>query len=330
MRLKDLFERPALPTGRGTPNFNPDGTVAGPGQSARPGRITPAPGGARPAPGTTGGMPAAPTPAPGGARPTPRAPGGLPAAPAQSGARPSSRIPGQEVSGADAVRSGARGNQAFVSSLSGPGVTGSNLRRGSSGSDVSSMQQMLIDRGYDVGGTGADGKFGPKTAAAVKQFQQDFGLQADGIAGDQTMSALNRLGAKPAAAPAPSGGLPTRPGQDRSGPPVTLPTRPGQDRSGPPVTLPTRPGQDRSGPPVTLPTRPGQDRSGPPVTLPTRPGQDRSGPPVTLPTRPGQDRSGPPVTLPTRPGQNVSGPITGGLPTRPGQDVSGPRNRRRF
>ena len=123
----------------------------------------------------------------------------MPAAPAQSGARPSARVPGQSVSGADAVRSGARGNQAFVSSLSGPGVTGSNLRRGSSGSDVSSMQQMLIDRGYDLGATGADGKFGPKTAAAVKQFQQDFGLQADGIAGDQTMSALNRLGARPAA-----------------------------------------------------------------------------------------------------------------------------------
>ena len=209
MRLKDLFERPALPAGRGTPNFNPDGTVAGPGQSARPGRITPAPGGARPAPGTTGGMPAAPTPAPGGARPTVGAPGGMPAAPAPSGARPSSRIPGQEVSGADAVRSGARGNQAFVSSLSGPGVTSSNLRRGSSGSDVSSMQQMLIDKGYDVGATGADGKFGPKTAAAVKQFQQDFGLQADGIAGDQTMSALNRLGAKPSAAPVPGGARPT-------------------------------------------------------------------------------------------------------------------------
>jgi peptidoglycan hydrolase-like protein with peptidoglycan-binding domain len=270
MRLKDLFERPALPAG--------------------------APGGARPAPGTTGGMPAAPTLAPGGARPAPRA-------------------PGQSVSGADAVRSGARGNQAFVSSLSGPGVTGSNLRRGSSGSDVSSMQQMLIDRGYDVGGTGADGKFGPKTAAAVKQFQQDFGLQADGIAGDQTMSALNRLGAKPAAAPAPSGGLPIRPGQDRSGPPVTQPIRPGQDRSGPPVTQPIRPGQDRSGPPVTQPIRPGQDRSGPLVTPPIRPGQDRSGPLVTPPIRPGQD---------------VSGPITGGLPTRPGQDVSGPRNRRRF
>jgi peptidoglycan hydrolase-like protein with peptidoglycan-binding domain len=71
------------------------------------------------------------------------------------------------------------------------------------------MQQMLIDKGYDVGATGADGKFGPKTAAAVKQFQQDFGLQADGIAGDQTMSALNRLGAKPSAAPVPGGARPT-------------------------------------------------------------------------------------------------------------------------
>jgi len=80
-----------------------------------------------------------------------------------------------------------------------PGTTSSNLRRGSKGSDVSSLQQMLIDKGYDLGDTGADGKFGPRTAAAVKQFQTDFGLQVDGIAGDQTMSALNRAqgGARP-------------------------------------------------------------------------------------------------------------------------------------
>jgi peptidoglycan hydrolase-like protein with peptidoglycan-binding domain len=208
---------------------------------------------------------------------------------------------GQTVSGPDAVRTGATGNQAFVSSLSGPGVTSSNLRRGSTGTDVSSLQQMLIDKGYNLGDTGADGKFGPRTAAAVRQFQTDFGLQADGIAGDQTMSALNKLGAKPAAAPAPG--------------------RVDRDQQGS-ITRPTTP--------TALPTRPGQDRSGPPAALPTRPGQDRSGPPAALPTRPGQDRSGPPAALPTRPGQNVSGPITGGLPTRPGQNVSGPRNRRRF
>jgi peptidoglycan hydrolase-like protein with peptidoglycan-binding domain len=164
-------------------------------------------------------MPAAPTPAPGGARPTPRAPGGMPAAPAQSGARPSSRIPGQEVSGPITRGQPTRPDQSTSGAPTGvraPGTTTSNLRRGSSGSDVSGLQQMLIDKGYDLGDTGADGKFGPRTAAAVKQFQTDFGLQVDGIAGDQTMSALNRAqggarptvgapGGMPAASPATGG-----------------------------------------------------------------------------------------------------------------------------
>jgi peptidoglycan hydrolase-like protein with peptidoglycan-binding domain len=164
-------------------------------------------------------MPAAPTPAPGGARPAPGTTGGMPAAPAQSGARPSARVPGQEVSGPITRGQPTRPDQSTSGAPTGvraPGTTTSNLRRGSSGSDVSGLQQMLIDKGYDLGDTGADGKFGPRTAAAVKQFQTDFGLQVDGIAGDQTMSALNRAqggarptvgapGGMPAASPATGG-----------------------------------------------------------------------------------------------------------------------------
>ena len=47
------------------------------------------------------------------------------------------------------------------------------LARGASGS-------VVTDPGA------VDGDFGPKTEAAVKAYQQDRGVQADGIVGDQT------------------------------------------------------------------------------------------------------------------------------------------------
>ena len=62
-----------------------------------------------------------------------------------------------------------------------------NLKQGSSGSDVKKLQQTLIEKGYDVGGTGADGVFGKNTLAAVKQYQKDNGLAVDGIAGKNTL-----------------------------------------------------------------------------------------------------------------------------------------------
>lgn len=64
------------------------------------------------------------------------------------------------------------------------------LRRGSSGEYVTLLQTKLIQLGYDVGATGADGKFGDKTAAAVRAFQRDRGLTADGIVGRNTWAAL--------------------------------------------------------------------------------------------------------------------------------------------
>ena len=65
------------------------------------------------------------------------------------------------------------------------------LRRGSSGEYVTLLQTKLIQRGYDLTPYGADGKFGAKTETAVKAFQKDAGLSADGICGRNTWSALD-------------------------------------------------------------------------------------------------------------------------------------------
>ena len=62
------------------------------------------------------------------------------------------------------------------------------LRRGDQGPDVSTMQQALAELGYLNGA--ADGNFGTGTQTAVKKFQTDQGLEADGIAGKKTLEAL--------------------------------------------------------------------------------------------------------------------------------------------
>ena len=69
-------------------------------------------------------------------------------------------------------------------------ATYKQLQNGSSGSDVKKLQQSLVNAGYDVGSAGVDGIYGSATAAAVKKYQQDNGLQVDGIAGDQTLGSL--------------------------------------------------------------------------------------------------------------------------------------------
>jgi N-acetylmuramoyl-L-alanine amidase len=62
------------------------------------------------------------------------------------------------------------------------------------GEDVRTLQERLLEMGYDVGR--ADGIFGPNTARSVAQFQREVGLQPDGACGPQTMHALKRLGRK--------------------------------------------------------------------------------------------------------------------------------------
>ena len=65
------------------------------------------------------------------------------------------------------------------------------LRRGSSGEYVTLLQTKLIQRGYDLQPYGADGKYGAKTENAVKAFQKDNGLTADGVCGKNTWSAID-------------------------------------------------------------------------------------------------------------------------------------------
>ena len=78
-----------------------------------------------------------------------------------------------------------------------PAASGA-LKVGSTGTDVQTLQQKLIELGYLKGS--ADGVFGNKTAAAVRAYQKASNLTADGVAGSQTLSSLNAVAASKNAA----------------------------------------------------------------------------------------------------------------------------------
>lgn len=63
---------------------------------------------------------------------------------------------------------------------------------GSTGSEVTQIQQRLQELGYDPGT--ADGIYGTRTKNAVISFQRDYGLSDDGIAGPKTLEALGLSG----------------------------------------------------------------------------------------------------------------------------------------
>ena len=69
------------------------------------------------------------------------------------------------------------------------------LKQGSSGPDVTALQTKLKDLGFDP--NGVDGHFGPGTTKALTAFQQNKGLQADGVAGPNTLAALQSGGSAP-------------------------------------------------------------------------------------------------------------------------------------
>ena len=62
-------------------------------------------------------------------------------------------------------------------------------KQGMTGSGVKSLQAQLNKLGA---GLTADGVFGAKTTAAVRQFQKDNGLTVDGVAGAATLAAIER------------------------------------------------------------------------------------------------------------------------------------------
>ena len=63
-----------------------------------------------------------------------------------------------------------------------------DLRKGSKGSEVKELQQALKNKGYDVGVV--DGIFGTKTEVALKEFQKQLGVTADGVLGPWVASKL--------------------------------------------------------------------------------------------------------------------------------------------
>jgi len=59
------------------------------------------------------------------------------------------------------------------------------------GDDVQELQRRLADLGFTIGRV--DGIFGPTTDAAIREFQRNVGMNADGTCGVNTVVALQRL-----------------------------------------------------------------------------------------------------------------------------------------
>ena len=93
---------------------------------------------------------------------------------------------GEEIG---AERQGRFSDSAFAERRE-PSLCSGTLRKGSRGEAVREMQAALIARGYDLGRWGADGIFGNQTLEAVKAFQKDCGIKADGVFGRITYDCL--------------------------------------------------------------------------------------------------------------------------------------------
>ena len=64
---------------------------------------------------------------------------------------------------------------------------GATFHPGDKGNQITTIQQALANYGYDIS---VDGDYGASTQAAVRQFQEAQGLEADGIVGAATYEAL--------------------------------------------------------------------------------------------------------------------------------------------
>lgn len=67
------------------------------------------------------------------------------------------------------------------------------------GDDVAELQRVLGQLGFDAGRI--DGIFGPATARALAEFQENTGLPVDGVCGYETFDALRRVGGRVADRP---------------------------------------------------------------------------------------------------------------------------------
>ena len=87
--------------------------------------------------------------------------------------------------------------------------TPEGMKSGADKEQVKAVQQALKDKGHDPGAV--DGEMGPKTEAALRDYQQKEGLTATGNADAETMAKLS-------AAASPSGGSNTGTSKDSAAP----------------------------------------------------------------------------------------------------------------
>lgn len=83
-------------------------------------------------------------------------------------------------------------NLMIIAMLLNSGAAQALSKYGSTGGEVTRIQQRLQELGYDPGT--ADGIYGTRTKNAVISFQRDYGLSDDGIAGPKTLEALGLSG----------------------------------------------------------------------------------------------------------------------------------------
>ena len=89
-------------------------------------------------------------------------------------------------SGGDGSDAGDDGNGGEGNDDS-PPYPGAALRKGSSGTNVETLQRLLVQAGHEIA---VDGDFGNRTRAAVRAFQTAEAIQIDGIVGRQTWARL--------------------------------------------------------------------------------------------------------------------------------------------
>jgi len=98
----------------------------------------------------------------------------------ESGSKNASRSGSSSSSSSSTSTSSDKNTQGTVS-------ISRTLKRGSTGQDVKTLQQMLKNLGYSLT---VDGIFGPATEKVVKSFQKSVGIAVDGIVGKVTISKL--------------------------------------------------------------------------------------------------------------------------------------------
>ena len=107
-----------------------------------------------------------------------------------------------------------------------------SLKKGSTGSDVKTLQELLNQLAIVTPALEVDGDFGSKTEAAVKAFQKKVGIKQDGIYGDETHKALMGAVADDDAGKAAQSTTPDQP--------VTEPVEAVTEPSNPDTTVPSK------------------------------------------------------------------------------------------